>query len=280
MTASPRVMPRVPSMPARRLRLLSYMTPGFPVSLFERIAATIDADLELDQSRSGPAADEDPFRDGQADLGWICSTSFVELATRSPDSSLRLVGVAWVPDDPDVRGTPFYFGDVVVPADSPVRSLADLAGCSIGCNDDISLSGHYALLKAIVDLGARPDDFAELRFSGGHHTSLDQLVSGTLDAAVVDSVVRIGRAATDAGVAALRVVERLGPWPVQPLVARADLDDAVVAKVSAALLASTADPAMQSELRAASLVGFAPVDASHYESVRTLLAQVGIHRKS
>ena len=44
---------------------------------------------------------------------------------------------------------------------------------------------------------------------------------------LVDSVVRTSRARHDPAVAALRIVERLGPWPVQPLVARADLDRAL-----------------------------------------------------
>ncbi len=101
------------------------MTPGFPLSLFERIAHTIDADLELDQTRSGPAAGTDPFADGEADLGWICSTSFVDLATRSATPSVRLAGVAWVPQDPDSQGQPRYFGDIVVPHDSPIMSFAD-----------------------------------------------------------------------------------------------------------------------------------------------------------
>jgi len=252
------------------------MTPGFPVSLFERIAATIDADLALDQTRSGPAPGEDPFRDGTADLGWICSTSFVELSTRSTNPSLQLAGVAWVPDDPDIGGEPRYFGDLVVPAGSPIVSFADLAGRSIGCNDEVSLSGHYALRKAIDDFGAHPDKFAKLHFTGGHHTSLDQLVAGTLDAAVVDSIVRISRMNTDANVARLRVIERLGPWPVQPLVARSNLDHAVLADVRAALLASNDDPGMQSELRAASLTGFVSVEPDHYQSVRSLMVQVGV----
>ena len=259
-----------------RLRLLSYMTPGFPVSLFERIAHVVDADLELVQTRSGPAPGEDPFADGSADLGWICSTSFVDLATRSRTPSVQLAGVAWVPLDPGSDGKPQYFGDIVVPADSPIHSFADLAGRSIGCNDYVSLSGHFAFRIAVHEFGADPDTYAQLRFTGGHHYSLDELVAGQLDAAVVDSVVRASRCQNDPQVADLRLIERLGPWPVQPLVARADLDADVVAAVRAALLESSTDPAMQAELRAASLSGFVAVEADHYLPIKSALDSVAI----
>ena len=250
------------------------MTPGFPLSLFERIAATVEADLELDQTRSGPAPGTDPFAAGEAELGWICSTSFVDLATRTAIPSVRLAGVAWVPNDRDSHGQPQYFGDIVVPHDSPIESFDDLAGRSVGCNDEVSLSGHYAFRIAAHEHGADPDSFADLRFTGGHHYSLDRLIAGELDAAVVDSVVRTSRTMTDPDMAGLRVVERLGPWPVQPLVASATLDDAIVAQVRDALLASNNDPAMQAELQAASLTGFVPVDADHYLPIHTALAAV------
>lgn len=255
-----------------RLRLLSYMTPGFPVSLFEEIAAVIDAELDLDQSLSGPPPDEDPFHDGRADFGWICSTSFVDLATRLPDPSVRLVGVAWVPRDAGSAGQPVYYGDVVVRPDSPVRDLSDLVGRSIGCNDQVSLSGHFALRIALRQRDLDPDRFADLRFTGGHDLSLDQLVAGQLDAAVVDSVVRMRRSASDPEIARLRVIERLGPWPVQPLVARADLGDDVVTAARRALLQSSGNAAMRAELAAAQLSGFVEVGADHYLPIRSALA--------
>ncbi|MDH3707652.1 MAG: PhnD/SsuA/transferrin family substrate-binding protein, partial [Acidimicrobiia bacterium] len=135
------------------MQFVSYMTPGFPVSLFERMAAVIDAELLLEQHTSGPPPGEDPFRDGRYDLGWICSTSFVDLALRAEQPSVRLAGVAWVPDDPDANGRPVYFGDIVVAPDSDVETLDDLAGRRIGCNDAVSLSGHHALRLRLRDGG-------------------------------------------------------------------------------------------------------------------------------
>jgi hypothetical protein len=76
------------------VRLLTYMSPGFPASLFELLGQILDAEVDFDMTSSGPAAGEDPFADGTADLGWICSTSYVDLATRSDSPSIELAGVA------------------------------------------------------------------------------------------------------------------------------------------------------------------------------------------
>lgn len=255
------------------LRFVSYMTPGFPRSLFEAFATCLDAELAVETEvtfeteLSGPAPGDDPFADRRMDVGWICSTSFVDLSLRSAEPSVRLAGVAWVPDDPDVGGRPVYFSDLVVRPDSPIRSFGDLAGRRIGCNDPVSLSGHHALRFEIEERGDDPDSFAELVFTGGHHRSIDAVLDGTIDAAVVDSVVRIGRARQSSEVAELRLVDRLGPWPVQPLVARSDLDATFVNRIAETLLGANENPVIRTHLRAAALTELVPVADDHYEGV-------------
>lgn len=252
------------------------MAPGFPASLFELVAERLGVDLSFDTERSGPAPGDDPFADGRFDLGWICSTSFVDLSLRSASPSVQLAGVAWVPDDPDADGRPVYFSDLVVPAGSTVTTLDALAGRRIGCNDRISLSGHHALRFEIERRGGDPDAFAELVFTGGHEASLDRVAAGELDAAVVDSVVRTRRARSEPAAAALDVIERIGPWPVQPLVVRATLDDTERSRTVDVLLAANDDPEMQAELRAAALTRFVAVGPDHYESVRLAMTPSGV----
>ena len=256
------------------MHLISYLSPSIPASLFEVLTDIIGADLELVEATSGPLPGEDPFRAGRADLGWMCSTSFAELGDPDGDPSVALVGIAWVPDDPGSEGQPVYFGDLVVPNDSTATSLADLAGRRIGCNDPVSLSGFHALRiemkrRGFSGPGRGVDDFAELVFTGSHNRSLDLLVEGgDIDAAVVDSVCRTRRGRADDAVADLRVIERFGPWPTQPLVARSTMDPAEIARVQAAVIAANDDPRVEAELAAAAMTRLVPVDPAHYLSVR------------
>lgn len=257
------------------MRLISYMSPGFPQSLFGTMADLLDGDIRFDETRSGPVPGDDPFADRSVDAGWICSTSYVGLALANPSPTVRLAGIAWVPDDDDANGRPVYFGDLVVAADSPIRSFDDLAGRTIGCNDPVSLSGHYSLRFEMNARGLDPERFANLHFTGGHQRSLDLVSSGAIDAAVVDSVVRTTRARSDSAVASLRVVERLGPWPVQPLVVHADMADRDVRRLRTTLLAAAARPDLQRELHRAGLRGLVEVGSDHYRTVEAAMTQLG-----
>lgn len=243
------------------------MSPGFPSSLFELLGDIIDADVSFDDTLSGPAPGDNPFVDATADFGWICSTSYVDLATRGPDPTIQLAGVAWVPDDPGSNGRPVYFGDLVVRADSGIESFDDLVGRRIGCNDPVSLSGYHSLRFALQDRGLDESTFAELAFTGGHHHSLDQVISGEIDAAVTDSVVRTARARIDEDVASLRIIERLGPWPVQPLVARSSLDAEQIDTVRRLILHASERDDVKAELEAAALSHFVEVGPDHYAAV-------------
>ncbi|MGI9642720.1 MAG: phosphate/phosphite/phosphonate ABC transporter substrate-binding protein [Acidimicrobiia bacterium] len=251
--------------------MASYLVPGFPATLFEVLADRLGAELVLESCGSGPDPGHDPFRDGTYDLGWICAPSYVDL-NRAPEPSVRLVGAAWVPDDPAAQGQPVYFSDLVAAPDCEADSLADLSGLRIGCNDHMSLSGNHALQIALRERGEDPGGFADLIFTGGHQTSLDLLLTGELDAAVIDSIVRIARARREPEVAALRVVERLGPWPVQALVARTDMAGAEVEALCGRLLAVAAEPEVERQLHAAGLLGFVTIGDDHFEPVRAALA--------
>lgn len=253
--------------------MISYLAPGYPAALFEALAEHIGVELGFEVGRSGPDPLLDPFVAGTADLGWVCSTSFVELTTDRP-ASVQEVGVAWVPDDPDAADRPVYFSDVLVSADSDARSLDDLAGRRIGCNDPASLSGYHALRIELDRRGHDPADFATLVMTGGHHHSIDQLLAGELDAAVVDSIVRTRRARQWDDVAGLRVVERLGPWPTQPVVMRIEAAPTEVGAVRDALLRANDDPEIVELLAASALTRLARTDADHCDEVRAAMARL------
>ncbi|MGH1488264.1 MAG: phosphate/phosphite/phosphonate ABC transporter substrate-binding protein [Acidimicrobiales bacterium] len=254
------------------MRLLSYLSPGFPASLFEALGRVVGAEVAFDEHRSGPAPGSDPFADGSADLGWLCATSYVDLIGRSGRETVQLVGVAWVPDDPDAEGRPFYFADLVVRPDSPVVDLSALEGCRIGCNDPISLSGYYALRLALRQRAIDPDRFADLVFTGGHQHSLDMVLAGDLDAAAVDSVVRVARSRADSAVAGLRLVERLGPWPVQPLVASSAMSERDVLTVKQKLLEAVHRPELRRELDNAALATLTETSPEFYDALRRAMA--------
>jgi phosphate/phosphite/phosphonate ABC transporter binding protein len=256
----------------RPLRLLTYLAPGIPLGLYESIgdflAARLDCDVTVasDASRSGPGpGSSNPFAADRADVGFLCAPSYVWMAAQTP-ASVELCGVAPVHDDPRNQGRPEYYAELVVHDASKVRHFDDLAGERFAFNDDSSLSGYHCVLDKLAGLGRTPDFFAELRASGSHQQSLELLAERAVDVAAIDAnVLAFMRAhGMDRDI---RVLETLGPFPVQPVVVRAGLAASVKRAIGDVLLemhhASGGEPLRRFGVRC-----FAAVDDGHYHAVR------------
>ncbi|MBS1912414.1 MAG: phosphonate ABC transporter ATP-binding protein [Bacteroidetes bacterium] len=81
------------------------------------------------------------------------------------------------------KGKPYYYGCIVVNADSSYRTLADLKGRNIAWVDPTSASGHIFPKAALVEAGIDPEKFfAKQTFAGGHDAVLLSVINGTISA--------------------------------------------------------------------------------------------------
>lgn len=261
------------------LRLLTFLAPGIPIGFYEAIgdylAAWLDVEVTLasEEARSGPGpGTPNPFADGTADVGFVCAPSYVWMAARDTPS-VQLAGVAPVHNDPRNGGRAEYYSELVVHADSEVHSFDRLAGARFAFNDPSSLSGYHCVLDRLMGAGLTVDYFSEVRQSGSHHRSLELLSLGEVDVAAIDAHA-LGFMRVFNAELGIRVLETLGPFPVQPVVYRATLDKALMRAISDALLemhfASGGAP-----LRRYGVERFAAVDDGHYDSVRDHLRERG-----
>ncbi len=236
------------------LRLQSYLAPSIPYGFFRAIAddlgSTLGEPVELtfETRTSGPIEGEpDPVSRGEIDVAFLCAPTYLWLAR----AGLARVIAAPVPSDPRAAGRPVYFSDIVVAHDCEATSIDALRSARWALNDPGSLSGY----RCVVDAIGAP---VSAVVSGSHLASLDLVRSGAADAAAIDSNVLFMYPLDDR----LRVVESLGPHPIQPVVARADLDGERVARVQRALLTlGTRAPEL---LGAFGFAGFAEVEHAHY----------------
>jgi len=84
----------------------------------------------------------------------------------------------------DKNGNFGYHAVIVVRADSPYKSLADLQDKKLAFADPNSTSGHQAPRYFLTEAGFDPDKhFGETAFSGSHENSVMALLNGTFDAA-------------------------------------------------------------------------------------------------
>jgi phosphonate transport system substrate-binding protein len=257
------------------LRLITYLSPGLPLAFFQTIADALGSDTTLwaDPRASGPMAGEvDPFSAGRADIGFMCAPAFLAMRRGVENPPVRLLGLAPVFDDPRASGKPLYHADVVVRANDAAQMFADLRGRRVGYNDAISLSGRLALLIHLAKMGEDLSFFSETIGTGSHDASLVALRDGLIDTATIDATtLRLRRKAGDPLATNVRVIEGLGPHPIQPIVVRADLASGQVehARRSLEMFSLTAEG--QAALAPFGCIGFAPVTDASYEELDLLL---------
>ena len=139
-----------------------------------------------------------------------------------------------VPSDSRALGRAVYFADVAVPADSTSHTIADLRGCRWAYNDQNSLSGWFSMVEHIMP--EKPHEyFSDIRQSGSHLESLHLLHRGEVDAAAIDSNALIHYLKTGQDYN-MRIIDSLGPFPIQPVVVRASIDEDIKQAVRDALL--------------------------------------------
>lgn len=140
----------------------------------------------------------------------------------------------------EAEGSMGYYSALMVKADSPYRTIADLKGKSLGYVDLNSTSGYLYPRSAMKADGIDPDThFGATGFAGGHPQAVMALENGQYDAVIAfvsggdpDSGFSTGSLYTLArnGMVDLkdfRFVWTAGPMPNSPMIVRTDRPQAI-----------------------------------------------------
>lgn len=125
-----------------------------------------------------------------------------------------------------------YRVQLVVRADSPIQSVADLKGRRVAHTSATSNSGNLAPRAFFPALGATPDTDYRVVYSGGHDRSVMGVAAGDYDAAPVASDV-FGRMVARGQVrqGALRVAWQSDPFPTSSFALAHDLRPELAARI-------------------------------------------------
>ncbi|MDP8944512.1 MAG: PhnD/SsuA/transferrin family substrate-binding protein [Actinomycetota bacterium] len=267
------------------IRLVTYLAPSIPRTLFEALAEHVQralgcrrVALRVETRASGPqkGGECSSFAE-EADVAFMCAPSFVWLRELRPPP-VELLGVVPVFDDKRNLGRPVYFCDVVVRNDAPIRAFSELEGGSWAYNDACSLSGYYSLLNKLAESGADENFFDNIFCSGSHLNSIEAIVRGEADAAAIDSnVLRIRLREAPALRERLRVIESWGPYPLQPVVVSSALHPKLKQRLRAAFLSTEQNQRTRRTLKQFGLSRFVTVGQEDYsldahKNLATLLA--------
>lgn len=170
-------------------------------------------------------------------------------------------------------GRPIYYSDVIVRGDSPFHSFADLRGRSWSYNDVDSHSGYAVTLYRLVEMGETSGFFGSALEAGSHQCSLRLVENGEVDASAIDSQVLAVEMREHPGLRTrLRVIDTLGPSPIQPVVAAGRLPKALKAGMREALVAMGDDPVGRAALAPGLIERFVAVEDRDYDPIRRMLA--------
>ncbi len=252
----------------RPLRFATFLAPSiFPAYRFiaDYVGQQLGRDTELAVGESFAE-----FADGTADVGFICGLPYVQLRRQNPPPVELLA--APVLQGERYGGRPIYYSDVIVRAEQPFYSFADLRGHSWSYNDLDSQSGYGITRHRLVQMGQTRGYFSKVVSAGFHQESISMVCSGEVDASAIDSQVLAVAMRDDPGLSArLRVIDSLGPSTIQPVVATTRLPDSLKADIREVLLAMSSDPVVNAHLAEGLFAGFAPVTDASYDDIRAMI---------
>lgn len=220
----------------------------------------------------------------QVDLGWFSNQSGLEAVRRSNGEVFARTF--------DPSGEDGYKSVIIVPRDSPIRTIDDLLKCDktldFGMGDKKSTSGTLAPMTYVfIPAGKKPETCFKTVTSANAGPNLFAVANGRLDAATNNSTaIALNAERGDGQAEKIRVIWESDTLPEDPIVWRKDLDPVVKEKLRQFFLTygqgDTPEAAVQrANLAKISIGGFLPADDTHLLVVRKMeaLEAVGLARE-
>ncbi|ALC17342.1 phosphate/phosphite/phosphonate ABC transporter, periplasmic binding protein [Desulfuromonas soudanensis] len=209
--------------------------------------------------------------EGEVDAAFVCGGPYVE---GHKSFGLELIAA------PLINGEASYYSNLIVPADSPARTLEDLRGKTFAFTDPLSNSGMLVPASELDKLGESPETFfSSFLYTYAHDRSIQAVADQMVDGAAVDSLIWDFLLASHPELAKkVRVIVRFGPYGTPPVVTRPDLDPATKARLQEVLLNTHLHRQGKAILQGMHIERFVAIEDFRYDSIRELHQR--FHRKA
>jgi phosphonate transport system substrate-binding protein len=254
----------------RALRFITFLAPNL-FGMYEFITRYVSARLgRATELVVGSTYAEMAAR---CDVGFICGLPYVELKDRYGVNLEPLA--APVLTGPRYGGRPVYYSDVIVRRESSYQTFADLRGRSWAYNEPLSHSGYGITRYRLVQLGETRGYFSRVVEAGWHERAIRLVCSGEVDASAIDSqVLAVALRDQPDLVGRLRVIDTLGPSPIQPIVAGPRLSEGLRAELRSVLVEMNEDPIAREWLAHGFVERLVAVTDATYNIIRAMRAAV------
>ncbi len=235
-------------------------------ALADYLADRLDRDVEIVQRRTY-AEVNNLIAKGQVDLGFVCTSAYV---TGHDQFGMALLAA------PQINGETVYFSELIVPASSPARNMADLRGKVFAFTDPMSFSGRAYPTYLLRQLGETPESFfSRTFFTYSHDKAIYAVADGVADGAAVDSLVLAHALARDPALEGrIRVILRSPPFGIPPVVAPPGLSPTEKMRLQEILLTMHQNPQGRQVLNQLGIDRFVRIDDHAYDSARAIMKAV------
>ena len=216
------------------------------------------------------AAVVEGLANNKIDLAWLGGFTFVQAKLRTNGGAVPIVQRA-----EDEKFTSRF----IVPADSPVKGIADLKGKTFAFGAPSSTSGHLMPRYFLMKDGINPDkDFKAVAFSGAHDATVAFVASGRADAGVLNaSVMDKLIESANPNAAKVRVLATTPPYYDYNWTVRPGLDAALTKKLTDAFLKlDPANPEHKEIMALQRASKFLPTKASNYDGIEAAAKAAGL----
>ena len=203
-----------------------------------------------------------------ADIAFVSTGAFSAYRGQAPIEVLVMT---------EFMGSATYDAQLIVPADSSARGLADLQGKVFAFTDPLSFSGHMAVMDALRRLGSAPErHFSRYFYTASHDRAIQAVANRIADGASIDNQILDVAIQKQPELAnKVRVIATLGVNPSGPVVAAAGLDPRLKDALRDIFLGLHRDPAQAEALRTLAISRFTPPVPGAYDALRALYDRIG-----
>jgi len=256
--------------PPLRIAVAAIISPQGNVASYSSLAQylgdKLDRPVELVQRRTYAEVNE-LVETGAVDMAFVCTSAYVDGSDRF---GMKLLAA------PEINGESVYQSMLIVPADSPAHSMADLRGKVFAFTDPMSFSGRVYPTSLVRQLGDEPETFfGRVFFTYSHDRAIEAVAAGVADGAAVDSLVLDYAFKRDPTLQRkVRVIHRSPPFGIPPLVAPPELSPQEMTQLQTLLLGMDEDPGGRTILQGLGVDRFIRADDAAYKSARQLIASI------
>jgi phosphonate transport system substrate-binding protein len=195
------------------------------------------------------------------DMAWLGGFTYIQAKQRTNDTAIPII---------QRQEDATFISKIIVPENSPIKSLGDLKGKTFAFGSPASTSGHLMPRYFLMQSGINPDvDFKNIAFSGAHDATVAFVASGkaqagALNASVLDKLIET----KNPNALKVKVLATTPPFYDYNWTVRGSLDPSLVSKIKNAFLKLDASkPEFKELMELQRTVKYIETQSSNYDNI-------------